>query len=120
MHNKEDKVDNIITPSVEISDLSPPLPQSYDDLREIDESAGATTLSQEDMAKIFKGKTNPTLKVLANANNTITIQNPTDTKHELIIDTGSDVLPSSDDIAPHGIGQLAFSPNMTKPIGETN
>jgi plastocyanin len=59
------------------------------------------------------GKTNPTLKVLANANNTITIQNPTDTKHELIIDTGADVLPSSDDIAPHGVGQLAFSPNMT-------
>jgi plastocyanin len=59
------------------------------------------------------GKTNPTLKVLANANNTITIQNPTDTKHELIIDTGSDVLPSSDDIAAHGVGQLAFSPNMT-------
>src|SRR6266487_1531752 len=59
------------------------------------------------------GKTNPTLKVSANANNTISIQNPTDTKHELIIDTGSDVLPSSDEIAPHGVGQLAFSPNMT-------
>ena len=59
------------------------------------------------------GKTNPTLKVSANANNTITIQNPTDTKHELIVDTGSDVLPSSDDIAPHGVGQLAFTPNMT-------
>jgi plastocyanin len=59
------------------------------------------------------GKTNPTLKVFANANNTISIQNPTDTKHELIIDTGSDVLPSSDDIAAHGVGQLAFSPNMT-------
>jgi plastocyanin len=59
------------------------------------------------------GKHNPTLKVAANSNNTITIQNPTDTKHELIIDTGADVLPSSDDIAPHGTGQLAFSPNMT-------
>jgi len=59
------------------------------------------------------GKTNPTLKVFANANNTLTIQNPTDTKHELIIDTGADVLPSSDDIAPHGVGQLTFSPNMT-------
>ena len=32
---------------------------------------------------------------------------------DLAIDTGSDVLPSSDDIAPHGVGQLAFSPNMT-------
>jgi hypothetical protein len=44
------------TPSVEISDLSPQFQRSYDDLREIDESAGATTLSQEDMAKIFKGR----------------------------------------------------------------
>jgi plastocyanin len=59
------------------------------------------------------GKSNPTLTVAANSNNTITIQNPTDTKHELIIDTGADVLPSSDDIAPHGTGQLAFSSNMT-------
>jgi hypothetical protein len=50
------------------------------------------------------GKSNPTLTVFANSNNTIAIQNPTDTKHELIIDTGADVLPSSDDIAPHGIG----------------
>jgi len=57
MQNKEDKNDNIITQSVEISDLLPPLQQpSYGDLREIDESVGATTLSQEDMAKIFKGR----------------------------------------------------------------
>jgi plastocyanin len=56
---------------------------------------------------------NPTLKVFKNANNVIKIQNPTDTKHELIIDTGADVLPSSDDIAPSGSGQLAFNPTMT-------
>jgi PPOX class probable F420-dependent enzyme len=57
MQNKEDKNDNIITQSVEISDLLPPLQQpSYGDLRERDESVGATTLSQEDMAKIFKGR----------------------------------------------------------------
>jgi hypothetical protein len=54
-----------------------------------------------------------TLTVFANSNNTIRIQNPTDTKHELIIDTGTDVLPSSDDIAPHGTGQLVFDSNTT-------
>lgn len=59
------------------------------------------------------GKSNPTLTVFANSNNTIAIQNPTDTKHELIIDTGADVLPSSDDIAPHGTGQLVFDSNST-------
>ncbi len=56
---------------------------------------------------------NPTIKALTNTKNIIKIQNPTDTKHELIIDTGADVLPSSDDIAPNGSGQLVFSPNMT-------
>jgi plastocyanin len=56
---------------------------------------------------------NPTLKVFTNTNNAIKIQNPTDTKHELIIDTGADVLPSSDDIAPNESGQLSFKPTMT-------
>ncbi len=59
------------------------------------------------------GADNPTLKVFANANNVIKIQNPTDTKHELIIDTGADVLPSSDDISPNGSGQLSFNPTTT-------
>ncbi len=56
---------------------------------------------------------NPTLKVFADTKNIIKIQNPTDTKHQLIIDTGADELPSSDDINPNGSGQLSFSPNMT-------
>ncbi|HEY7080109.1 MAG TPA: cupredoxin domain-containing protein [Nitrososphaeraceae archaeon] len=59
------------------------------------------------------GVSNPTLNFLANTKNIIKIQNPTDTKHELIIDTGADVLPSSDDIDPNGSAQLVFNPNMT-------
>ena len=59
------------------------------------------------------GAINPTLKVSANTANQIKIQNPTDTKHELIIDTGQDVLPSSDDINPNSSGQLSFKPTMT-------
>ena len=58
------------------------------------------------------GTINPTLKVSQNTANIIKIQNPTDTKHELIIDTGADVLPSSDDINPNSSGQLSFSPTM--------
>jgi plastocyanin len=57
------------------------------------------------------GASNPPLRFILNANNTIKIQNPTDTKHELIIDTGADVLPSSGDINPNGSGQLSFTPN---------
>ena len=59
------------------------------------------------------GAINPTLKVSSNTANTIKIQNPTDTKHELIIDTGADVLPSSDDIKPDSSGQLSFKPTTT-------
>jgi plastocyanin len=59
------------------------------------------------------GMFNPSMKVFANANNIIKIQNPSDTKHELIIDTGADVLPSSGDVAPHGSGQLSFTPTST-------
>jgi len=59
------------------------------------------------------GMFNPSMKVFANANNIIKIQNPTDTKHELIIDTRADVLPSSGDVVPHGSGQLSFTPTST-------
>ena len=56
---------------------------------------------------------NPTIKVFANTNNILNIQNPTDTKHQLIIDTGADNLPSSGDILPDSTGHLSFNPNMT-------
>jgi Cupredoxin-like domain len=59
------------------------------------------------------GASNQMLDILVNTKNVIKIQNPTDTKHELIIDTGADALPSSDDIVPNGSGRLVFSPNMT-------
>jgi plastocyanin len=57
------------------------------------------------------GTINPTLKVSSNTVNLIKIQNPTDTKHELIIDT--DVHPSSGDINPNSSGQLSFKPTTT-------
>jgi hypothetical protein len=58
------------------------------------------------------GTINPTLKASANAVNLIKIQNPTDTKHELIIDTANDH-PSSGDIKPDSSGQLSFKPTTT-------
>jgi len=59
------------------------------------------------------GAPNPMIMALVNNTNVIRIQNPTDTKHELIMDTGADVLPSSDDIFPNGSDQLIFSPGLT-------
>jgi plastocyanin len=58
------------------------------------------------------GAANPKLKVTENANNIIKIQNPTDTKHQLIIDTGADELPASGVVAANGNGQLSFNPNQ--------
>lgn len=75
--------------------------------------------TKEESAGVYRwigvntGTINPTLKVSANKDSIIKIQNPTDTKHELIIDTGADVLPSSDDIKPDSSGQLSFKPIMT-------
>jgi plastocyanin len=75
--------------------------------------------TKEESAGVYRwvssntGTINPTLKVSANKDNVIKIQNPTDTKHELIIDTGADVLPSSDDINPDSSGQLSFKPTTT-------
>jgi uncharacterized membrane protein len=60
----------------------------------------------------INGAANPKLKVFENANNIINIQNPTDTKHQLIIDTGADELPASGVVAANGNGQLSFNPNQ--------
>jgi plastocyanin len=59
------------------------------------------------------GTINPTLKASPNTANIIKIQNPTDTKHELIIDTGAGGQASSGDINPDSSGQLSFKPTMT-------
>jgi hypothetical protein len=60
------------------------------------------------------GTINPTLKVLQNAANIIKIRNPTDTKHELIIDTNPQS--SSGDINPDSSSQLSFKPTMTSTV----
>jgi plastocyanin len=57
------------------------------------------------------GTINPTLKVSPNTVNLIKIQNPTDTKHRLIIDT--DAHPSSGDINPDSLSQLSLKPTLT-------
>ncbi len=56
---------------------------------------------------------NPTLELVANANNVIQIQNPTDAKHELVIESGDTELAASGDIGPNSAGELTFKPTMT-------
>jgi hypothetical protein len=76
-------------------------------------------LSVKEKSEVYKwlnstsGKTNPTLRFLANTNNLIQIKNPTDTKHELIIDLQGKELKSSGDISPNSSRQMSFITNMT-------
>lgn len=76
-------------------------------------------LSVQEKSEVYKwlnstsGKTNPTLRFLANTNNLIQIKNPTDTKHELIIDLQGKELKSSGDISPNSSRQVSFMTNMT-------
>ena len=60
------------------------------------------------------GTTNPTLKLIVNADNIVQIQNPTDEEHEMIIESQQgNELTTSGDIEPNSSGELSFRPNMT-------
>jgi hypothetical protein len=63
------------------------------------------------------GTINPTLKLVANTDNIIKIKNPTDEKHELVIESNGRELASSGDINPDSSGQLTFKPIMTGTFG---
>lgn len=56
------------------------------------------------------GESNPTLMLKANTEQMIKIQNPTDTKHQLIIEQNGKQLATSGDIAPGSSGEVSFKP----------
>jgi plastocyanin len=56
------------------------------------------------------GGINPSLKMTANTNNEMQIDNPTDAKHELVIKSSGKEVATSGDIAPNGSGHIAFKP----------
>ena len=58
---------------------------------------------------------NPTITLVANVNNTITVNNPTDTIHELVIATvpGGEEVAATEDLQPDGNGLLSIMPNAT-------
>jgi hypothetical protein len=63
------------------------------------------------------GSINPSLELVANTNNIIQIQNPTDEKHKLVIESNDSELASSGDINPDSSLQLTFKPKMTGIFG---
>ena len=58
------------------------------------------------------GAINPTMNFAVNTNKTIQMQNPTDTKHQLIIDVSGKQI-TSGDIASGSSGLLSFKPGVT-------
>jgi len=58
------------------------------------------------------GAINPTMNFAVNTNKTIQLQNPTDTKHQLIIDVNGKQI-TSGDIASGSSGLLSFKPGVT-------
>ena len=69
----------------------------------------------------INGQMNPDLKLTANTAYTFTVQNPTDTKHELIIaDSQGKELVTTGDLQPGSSGQLTFKPNMTSSSSDGN
>ena len=77
------------------------------------------SLSVKQVAGAYKwtnatnGAENPQLNLNTKMNNTIKIQNPTDTKHNLVIESQGKEVASSGDIAPGAAGQVSFRPNGT-------
>jgi hypothetical protein len=65
----------------------------------------------------MSGVVNPTLNFKANTNQTIQIQNPTDFKHQFIIDQNGKQLATSGDIVAGSSGQVTFKPNMIGTFG---
>ena len=63
------------------------------------------------------GVINPTLNFKANTNEVIQIQNPTDFKHQLIIDFNGKQIATSGDIASGSSGQIIVKPNMAGTFG---
>jgi hypothetical protein len=69
----------------------------------------------------INGQINPDLRLTANTPYTFTVQNPTDTKHELIIaDSQGKELATTGDLQAGSSGQLTFKPNMTSSNDENN
>jgi plastocyanin len=61
--------------------------------------------------------TNPTINIVANTNNVIQITNPTDVKHEFVIESNGEEVVASGDIAPDGSGKMSFTPTTSGVFG---
>ncbi|MBI5378131.1 MAG: cupredoxin domain-containing protein [Thaumarchaeota archaeon] len=61
--------------------------------------------------------TNPTINLVVNTDNVLQITNPTDVKHEFVIESNGEELAASGDIAPDGSGKMSFTPTTSGVFG---
>ena len=83
---------------------------------------GAIQLSakeaRSDWTDTTNGAVNPTMKFNVGTAKTIQLRNPTDSKHQLVIDDpNGNQLATSGDIAPGSFSQLSFKPSTTGSFG---
>ena len=78
------------------------------------------SMTAKEVDEVYRWSTdngvNPALKFFVNTDDIIRIQNPTDEKHELVIESKGIELASSGDIQPGSSGQLTFKPTLTGKI----
>jgi plastocyanin len=94
-------------------------PSTSSSIQSTSSNNSSMSLSVKQIAGVYKwtnattGAENPQLGLNTKMNNTIKIQNPTDTKHKLIIESQGKEVASSGDITPGASGQISFRPNGT-------
>ena len=75
-----------------------------------------SVIEEDEVYKWTSGEQiNPTLTLIQNTENVIEIQNPTDEKHEFVIESNGEEIAASGDISPDSSGMLSIKPDM---VGE--
>lgn len=70
----------------------------------------ATEIDETYRWESTESKINPTLNFVANADNVIEIKNPTDEKHEFVIESYGKEVAASGDVEPDGSAKFSFKP----------
>ena len=80
------------------------------------EKTSITQINAEEVNGIYEwesadSKSNPTLNFVANTNNVMEIKNPTDEKHEFVIESNGEEVIASGDVDPNMSTKFSFKPD---------
>lgn len=87
-----------------------------------EKTSSITQIKAEEVDGIYDwestdSKVNPTLNFVANTNNVIEIKNPTDEKHEFVIESNREEVVASGDVDPDTSTQFSFKPDAVGTYG---